>query len=94
MSWLRGKAFVAVSGIGRPDAFEKSLLSFGAVIESRRFPDHHRYRQDDLPEGQAMLTTEKDAVKLKGLVDPAKTWILEIRMKVEPAKAFFSMVQG
>ena len=76
---LEGKQVAAFSGIGRPEAFRKTLEQMGArVIDQRVFPDHFAYDRDSvrelrhwassLPEGTLMACTRKDLVKL-GLAD-------------------------
>jgi len=72
---LKERSFLAFCGIGRPDKFFDTAREAGvAVVKSRRFPDHHGYTEADarslLAEATALnaglLTTEKDAVRLKG----------------------------
>jgi tetraacyldisaccharide 4'-kinase len=73
---LRGRDVAAFSGIGRPEAFRKTLEQIGArVIEQRVFPDHFAYDRNSvrdlrhwassLPEGTVMACTRKDLVKLR-----------------------------
>lgn len=71
---LEKKPVVALSGIGHPLAFEKSLQILGLKIEDHfRFPDHHRYTLQDFRSvqkkaaGRVLITTEKDLVKLREL---------------------------
>ncbi|MCR5176184.1 MAG: tetraacyldisaccharide 4'-kinase [Anaerovibrio sp.] len=71
---IKGKKVVALSAIGNPVSFEQTVCSTGAVIiESFRFPDHHEYTQEEMVDAmeqavrqgaEAIVTTEKDAVKL------------------------------
>jgi tetraacyldisaccharide 4'-kinase len=68
---LAGREVELVSGIGNPEAFERTLAELGArVIAHRVFPDHHAYVARDLEglgaHGRWVVTTEKDAVKLAG----------------------------
>lgn len=73
-SKMKGKRVMAVSAIGNPASFEQTLSALGAVvIESLRFPDHHDYTvqemldvaaQAALLEAEAVIITEKDAVKV------------------------------
>ncbi|MDF1798973.1 MAG: tetraacyldisaccharide 4'-kinase [Planctomycetota bacterium] len=72
---LAGRAVVAVSAIGNPGAFARSLTGLGArLVGERRFADHHEYTAADLgglAQGGApplVVTTAKDAVKLAPLV--------------------------
>ena len=62
----------AFSGIGNPQAFEKMLQTQFQLKSHRAFPDHYEYKWSDLESLQAakpswLLTTEKDAVKLREL---------------------------
>jgi tetraacyldisaccharide 4'-kinase len=62
---LRGKRVFAFAGIANNAQFFGSLRAAGAELTgTREFPDHHRYRPGDLPDGVTLVTTEKDAVKL------------------------------
>jgi tetraacyldisaccharide 4'-kinase len=46
---LRGKRAFALSAIGNPAAFERSLQDAGMIVcGSRRFADHHAYQPHDL----------------------------------------------
>ena len=90
---LAGAKVLAFSGIGNPAAFERSMTNAGAAVVSvRRFADHHPYRVDDLyalrvaaldAGAEAMVTTEKDWVKLRSL-DPTgpgvPTWRAGVRV--------------
>ena len=64
---------VAMSGIGNPDNFIRSLRLHYRVVDEMTFDDHHVYKVRDTKEMEAMLekhpeayivTTEKDAVKM------------------------------
>lgn len=71
---VRGTRVVAFSGIGNPDAYERTLAQVGIeVAESVRFPDHHPYTPEELADlarrrdraGAAMLvTTRKDVFRM------------------------------
>lgn len=57
---------IAVSAIGSPKRFEKSLEALGKkLIECKHFRDHHAYTEQDFieTESNAVFMTEKDAVK-------------------------------
>jgi tetraacyldisaccharide 4'-kinase len=73
--WLAGRDVLAFCGIGRPGKFAETLGEAGARNALLRpFPDHHVYTDADaeglLAEatrtGLPLVTTEKDAVKLRG----------------------------
>lgn len=64
---------VAFSGIGAPDKFFTTLFNAGFEIAERvAFPDHHPFNDQELAalkrlakkEGAALITTEKDFVRL------------------------------
>lgn len=68
-----GERVVAMSGIGNPGQFEAGLARGYDVVGQLRYADHHPYRSGDLKDmqralyeshGAAIITTEKDAVKL------------------------------
>jgi tetraacyldisaccharide 4'-kinase len=69
---------VAVAcGIGNPDAFSQDVLQSGInIVSESLFADHHPFTQQDLDQitraaqdagADAIVTTEKDAVRLEGL---------------------------
>ncbi len=67
------KDLILVSGIANPENFEISASKHGNVIKHFSFHDHKAYSMGDLSEafriadssGASVLTTEKDAIKLK-----------------------------
>ena len=72
--YLKGKKICALSGIGNPVSFEKTLESLGCEVAARlRYPDHHQFTMKDLNKiskyykiyGCEVVTTEKDSVRLK-----------------------------
>lgn len=74
---LSGEKVFLISGIAQPRSFEKSLEAHGLQIAGNRiFSDHHPYSASDVDRvlydwrelgSPRLLTTEKDAVKLKAL---------------------------
>jgi tetraacyldisaccharide 4'-kinase len=97
---LKGLNIAAISGIAQPRSFEDGLRALGAnVIYAKRYADHHRYTQQELLNminrsvrrgAQAILTTEKDAVRFPKLDRrdlPIYYLRVEIRI-VEGAKDF------
>ncbi len=65
--YFEGKSTHVVAGIGNPDRFFKKLEDLGLQFERHVFPDHYLFKPGDLqiPDAQAILMTEKDAVKCK-----------------------------
>lgn len=86
---LAGLRLHAVAGIGEPQRFFDHLAALGLAFEPHAFPDHHAYSADDLAfAGDAILTTEKDAVKFSGLTTLA-VWVLPVTARVAPDLATF-----
>ncbi len=85
---LQGRRLHAVAGIGEPQRFFDHLASLGLTAQCHAFPDHHAYRAEDLDfAGDAILTTEKDAVKFPEL--PLPVWVLPVTAQVDPDLARF-----
>jgi tetraacyldisaccharide 4'-kinase len=86
---LLGRKLHAVAGIGEPQRFFDHLAGMGLTFEAHAFPDHHAYGAGDLGfTGDAILTTEKDAVKFAG-VATLPVWVLPVSATVEPDLAQF-----
>ncbi len=94
---IRGMKVVTLTGIAAPLGFENSVVKMGGKVLSReRFPDHYRYKAQDIINiinaademgADAILTTEKDAVRLPRLEYP-KVPIFYMRMDIEIIKGF------
>jgi tetraacyldisaccharide 4'-kinase len=106
---VAGRRVNLLCGIARPEAFRETLTALGATVahlEAR--PDHHPYGEPDLRRIEARvagaaaaaaaaapewITTEKDAVKLRGRLGAAaaaRMWVLAMEADPEPAaRAFF-----
>jgi tetraacyldisaccharide 4'-kinase len=95
---LRQGPVAAFCGLGNPDAFRRTLTDLGAdLCAFRTYPDHHAFTRDDverlrvwaagLPAGCAVVTTQKDLVKLRlpGLAD-RPLWALRVRLEVGPGR--------
>lgn len=93
-SLLSGKKVTAVSAIARPESFIKTLEGLGAaVLENITYPDHHGYTEEDVRDinarteaagAEAVVTTEKDAVKLRGLKGAGDFTVLGIDAETPP----------
>jgi tetraacyldisaccharide 4'-kinase len=87
---LQGEDVAVFSGIGNPEAFVRTLTTLGCrVIATRNYPDHHRYSLQDVealtdwarsfPEGTAIVTTQKDLVKLRlSVLGGRPLWALRV----------------
>ncbi|MGZ4981270.1 MAG: tetraacyldisaccharide 4'-kinase [Methylobacter sp.] len=67
----------ALAGIGNPDRFFKLLESAGLRCKTHSFSDHYKFRQNDIlfPGSEAVLMTEKDAVKCMEFADDQHWYI-------------------
>jgi len=90
-------AIVLVTGIARPESLINYLSAFSGEIIPLTYPDHHFFRQTDITkitetfyslktEEKMIITTEKDAVRLKDFTNIAsplrnKFYYLPVRIK-------------
>jgi tetraacyldisaccharide 4'-kinase len=90
-SELAGRRLHAVAGIGEPERFFEHLRGLGLTFEAHAFPDHHAYTVAELDfTGDAILSTEKDAVKLAAIAGlRLPVWQLPVDALVEPDLAEF-----
>jgi tetraacyldisaccharide 4'-kinase len=93
LSELRARPVLAFAGIGAPGQFFRDLEGTGAILAARReFADHHAYTRADVASlveearrvgATALVTTEKDAVRLPALPADAPD-AFALRQAVEP----------
>jgi len=87
---LAGLKLHALAGIGEPQRFFDHLSSLGLVFEAHAFADHQAYLPADLDwPGDALLATEKDAVKFAALAPALPVWVLPVDARIEPDLARF-----
>ncbi|TAK66381.1 MAG: tetraacyldisaccharide 4'-kinase [Betaproteobacteria bacterium] len=89
-----GKRVHAVAGIGNPQRFFDHLARLGLVTVNHAFPDHHVYTARDLDFGdcEALLMTEKDAVKCAAFA--REFWYaLEVEAELAPAFSDFILAK-
>lgn len=81
----RGRHVAAVAGIGHPGRFFAHLERLGVAAVPHGFPDHHLYRASDLklPGAEAIVMTEKDAVKCGAFADD-RLWYLRVAATLPP----------
>jgi tetraacyldisaccharide 4'-kinase len=87
---LRDRDVLAFAGIGRPDKFFETLRALGAqLVETESFPDHHAFTAREIAGlqsrarrlGAALVTTEKDAVRLGAAAD--ELLVLPVTLKLQ-----------
>ena len=78
----------AIAGIGNPERFFQQLHDLGLRFEQLAFPDHHAFQAADLQsiKAEAILMTEKDAVKCMAFAQP-NWWYLPVNAVVDEALA-------
>ena len=91
---------IGVAGIARPERFFDAAERGGWTLRHRlTYRDHHWFTPDDIKaaarvahaaDASHILTTEKDAVRLEGLIDEGgPEWIfMPMRVSIEPRTAF------
>ena len=92
----------AFCAVGNPSSFFESFTRLGHELGlERAFADHHAYSQSDVDElhqltrqtgANALITTAKDAVKLKGLAFSLPCYVLEIEIVIDDADGFQKVV--
>ena len=92
----------AFCAVGNPSSFFESLTRLGYELGlERAFTDHHVYTQSDVDAlhqlarqtgANALITTAKDAVKLKGMTFSLPCYVLEIEIAIDDADAFQKVV--
>ncbi|MFP3978217.1 MULTISPECIES: tetraacyldisaccharide 4'-kinase [Marinobacter] len=76
---LQGQKLRAIAGIGNPTRFFDTLKGLGAKLIAVPFPDHHRFRPEDLGSeaGHMLVMTAKDGVKCSSFA-PDNAWVLHV----------------
>jgi len=86
---LIGKRVICVAGIASPSSFFKYIENLGMeVIHQVSFPDHHYFKAEEInqlveqsiAEDAYILTTEKDIVKIRRVVDTERLLYVEIKV--------------
>ncbi|MGI1678108.1 MAG: tetraacyldisaccharide 4'-kinase [Cellvibrionaceae bacterium] len=91
-----GENVHAVSGIGNPKRFYSTLDTLGINYQPHSFPDHHQYINDDFrfdDDNKPILMTEKDAVKVRGIISDSKNNYWYLAVKAELDLSFLSQLQ-
>ena len=86
-----GEDLVAVTSVAEPEPFQEMVRDqTSSAVESLAFPDHHVFRQTDVRRivkeagGRSIVTTEKDAVKLRDFSEMLpSTYVLRLRVAWE-----------
>jgi tetraacyldisaccharide 4'-kinase len=83
-----GQRVHALAGIGNPERFFAALRARGVDVVPHAFPDHTRFRRDDIrfADELPVLMTEKDAVKCARFAGP-QHWYVRVDAVLAPADA-------
>ncbi len=98
---LDGARVVAVAGVARPDRFAATLEGCGAhVVDRLMFPDHHDYSAGDVASivraarTGALVTTEKDLVKLAGRPGLEQLRALRVALEVDDGDRLVDLLEA
>lgn len=104
VAWLQGRKVAALSALGNPAAFEALLETLGADVTARfRFRDHKQIANDELTrvcaeaqaaQAAAIVTTEKDAVKLNAEAAPLPLLALQVEMRIAGETEFTTVIMN
>lgn len=97
--FFKRRKIICLSAIAHPAAFEEDLKEMGfSLIKKYHFTDHHHYNQSEVDniaavarqtEAEAIITTQKDALRLQGLREREPPLIyLKIEMRIQEEKEF------
>jgi len=91
---FKNRAVVAFAGIAKPERFFSALESIGIHPMKRvRFRDHHHYSASEIENlgGEMLITTEKDAVRLRTVTDRPFSY-LRISAKIRDFDDLMSLI--
>jgi tetraacyldisaccharide 4'-kinase len=84
---IRNRKVICVAGVANPQSFFKLLEDLGAeILVTESFPDHHFFKVDEInallsyakSEDALIVTTEKDIVRIKKIVNDESIIFLEV----------------
>lgn len=98
LEFLRGLRIGSICGIAVPESFEQALRALDAEIEiSKTYADHHRYTAKEIEsfirrcarrELDAIITTEKDAVRIPRILEPdVPVYYLRVQIEILAGQA-------
>jgi tetraacyldisaccharide 4'-kinase len=93
---FRGARVHAVAAIGNPNAFFNALRASGLDVREHAYRDHAELTAADITftDGAAVLMTQKDAVKCRGIAD-SRHWSvpLELDVNLTDAELLAGMIE-
>jgi tetraacyldisaccharide 4'-kinase len=102
VNWLSGKRVATFCALGNPEAFEAQVAACGAeIVSNSRFPDHHSVNLAELnalieeacaTSAEAVIVSEKDAVKLPPLGRPLPFLALCVDLKIDKERELLAVI--
>ena len=94
-SQFQGKRLHAVAGIGQSERFFATLRSLGLDAITHAFADHHDFQESDLAfeDCDALLMTEKDAVKCKRFSHSSRYHLYALRVEARLDAEFLQFLE-
>jgi len=99
---LRDKRIAAFCGLGNPDSFFRQLAAEGFLpVHAVAFRDHQRYSQSDIDRltkesaargAEALVTTAKDAVKLRSLRFALPCYVVDIEIQIADEQTLLRLI--
>ncbi|SVD12048.1 uncharacterized protein METZ01_LOCUS364902, partial [marine metagenome] len=93
----------AFAGIARPERFFEDLEADGVTLKGQyAFPDHHEFRAQDVTRvvrmaqecgADTLVTTEKDAVRLRSKAFPGPLWVWGYRLQTSSPETLVSWLK-
>jgi len=94
----------AFCGVGNPESFFNQLRRERyAPVFTRTFADHYQYKQTDVDAlvreakahgAESLITTAKDAVKVRSLYFPIPCYVLEIQISIDDEDRFVQLIRN
>lgn len=98
------RPIAAFCAVGNPASFVSQLQSYGCnLVSTAIFPDHHRYSANDVADiikqaeasgANSLITTAKDAVKLRGFTFKLSCYVLDIKISIDEESRFKSLINS
>ncbi len=86
LAQFAGERVLAAAGIGAPERFFTTLRAAGLAPATRALPDHYAFADNPFVDDavDAILITEKDAVKLGASWRDARIWVVPVEAALDP----------
>jgi tetraacyldisaccharide 4'-kinase len=104
VDWLAKRRVFTFAALGNPTSFEHTVKELGAeIVERVQLADHQAFSRERLAEISdraatldidALITTEKDAIKLPMVEMATPVFVLEVEMVLEESEAFWGALEG